>query len=147
MLLAASAGIDLGNQAHTTDPLQRWLLLRLKDLTQAYDFVVEAAETRTIPTGRPLSRSAIWTALASLVLTPTLVVLTTGIGRKRFLQTAETILASILLVALIGIILGLPLGERFSHLAGAAFQSLNHTSSRQALLFSGLRTGRRGRFA
>lgn len=130
MCVSVAAAIDtLSMQAAVaiTPPslLQRWAVLRAQELNQVWRFLTRAAESRSFPSDAPVSHSALWTAVCTLALGQVTVVLVTGVGRRQFVLGVQTVISSLLLLALIGVVLGLPIGDTalFCRHGSAATQS------------------------
>ncbi|KAK9786793.1 hypothetical protein WJX73_010836 [Symbiochloris irregularis] len=97
----------------TPSLLQHWTVVRAQELTQVWRFLTRAAGSRSFPSDAPLSHSAVLTAFCALALGQFTVVLVTGIGRRQILLVLQTVIASLLLLALMGVVLGLPIGAAF----------------------------------
>ena len=91
--------------------LQPWLQHRADDLQLAYDLLLRALQSRSLPAAGQFSSSTVWTAAGTILALQAAVILVTGIGRKSLLQAADTVLATALLIALIALVLALPIGE------------------------------------
>lgn len=72
-------------------------------------------EQQTLPDVAELAPSTVMTSLAVLCAPAVLAVLANRKGRKLMLDAIETILASILVVLLLCIVLGLPIGKALLH--------------------------------
>lgn len=90
--------------------LQRWAVVRVQELDQAWRFLSRAVKHRSFPSDDQLSYSAVWTAFCTLILGQATIVLLTGVGRRHLVLGVQTIVALLLLLALMGVVLGLPVG-------------------------------------
>ena len=93
--------------------LSDWARSRLSDLHTGGQYLTNlwSANGRVASDG--LTSSVIVTTLSAGLLLQVLLSLITGLGRKQLLQGLETIVASFLLVCLLVLVLGLPVGNNF----------------------------------
>lgn len=84
--------------------LQRWAVVRAQELSQVWHVLARAVELRSLSSDIQLPYSALWTVFCTSILAVGLV---TGIGRRG----VQTVVALLLLLALMGVVLGLPLGK------------------------------------
>ena len=68
-------------------------------------------EQRRLPSRTDFNNNVMLTSLGALLLPNLLVILASRKGRKLIFDTVETILAIILIILLLSIVLGLPIGE------------------------------------
>jgi hypothetical protein len=95
------------------EAVQDFLQKRLQDLYVAQSLAVEAYDRRSMPALDALPRDVVLTVVGTWVLAYLLVVVIfSGKVRKFIFDVVETVVASALILLLIGIILGLPIGEQ-----------------------------------
>ena len=71
----------------------------------------QSYQARTLPERDDFTATMLWTSAAVLLLPTLLVILARKKPRKLLLDTLESILAVTLVIILLGIVLGLPVGE------------------------------------
>ena len=87
-----------------------WVQERFAELSTGVQYLTNRA--KSVESGADsVTLSVILTTASTALLLQALVILVTGLGRKQLLQGLETIVASFLLVCLLGLVLGLPVGE------------------------------------
>ena len=92
--------------------LPYWVHERLADLSTGVQYLTKQFSPKSVESGADsVTLSVILTTASTALLLQALVILVTGLGRKQLLQGLETIVASFLLVCLLGLVLGLPVGE------------------------------------
>ncbi len=67
-------------------------------------------DDRRLPSSADLTLSSVLTSIGAVVLANLLVILASRKGRKLVFDTVETILAIVLVILLLSIVLGLPVG-------------------------------------
>ena len=87
--------------------IDRWLA----DLHTASEVFTQCFTSGNLSSTERLSSSVIISAVSAGVLLQVILILVTGVGRKQLLIGAETVIASCLLLCLLLLVLGLPLGE------------------------------------
>lgn len=90
--------------------LTRFLAARLADLHSATSYARRIYQDRALPDSEDLSQGAILTSIGAILLFNVVLALLSARVRKAVLDTLETIVACILIVVLLGIVLGLPVG-------------------------------------
>jgi hypothetical protein len=88
---------------------------RVDDLQLAYKLAADAYATRTLPAFDEIPSHVLLTVAATLMLAQLLLLMLTRSGRKLVIETLDTMAATVLIILLVGIVLGLPVGE---HTAG-----------------------------
>ena len=68
-------------------------------------------QTRTLPVWDDFTASMLWTSVAFILLPNLLVILAKKKSRKMLLDSLESFLAVALVIVLLGIVLGLPVGK------------------------------------
>ncbi|DBB01244.1 hypothetical protein WJX77_008818 [Trebouxia sp. C0004] len=94
---------------------------RIGDLKDAQVLMLDGWQTRSLPSSHVLTLGRILTPLALLVFLNVMLALATSNGRRRFLEVAEAVLASILMAALLVAVLGMPIGAIYLVLKAAAY--------------------------
>lgn len=98
------------------DGWQQFQTDRLQDLQTAYSMLQSIFVTKQLPQPADVSTSVVYTTLVTLVLCNLLGVLVLlPKGRRVIWDVLETILAILLIIALLIVILGLPFGEWLLH--------------------------------
>ena len=92
------------------EPLIIWADHRLSDLQAGVQYLQHSWFGEQSPDPSSLTPSVLLTSVFSLFTLQALLILITGVGRKQLLQGIETVIASFLLLCLIGLVLGLPVG-------------------------------------
>ena len=92
------------------EPLIVWADNRLSDLQTGVQYLQHSWFGEQTPDPSSLTPSVLLTSVFSLFTLQALLILITGVGRKQLLQGIETVIASFLLLCLIGLVLGLPVG-------------------------------------
>lgn len=91
--------------------IKEYLAVKVAELRQAQDIVVRASQAGTFPDLKQVPESVLQTIQGTLLLLGlSLVLLLSRRSRKLALDTAETLVATSLLILIIAIILGLPVG-------------------------------------
>lgn len=99
------------------DPLtafRPWLSERQGDLRQAQAFLASGWASRSFPNFGSVPSSVLWTSAGTILLGQLCFILVSGVGRKPLLQSVEAVLASALLLLLLGLVFSLPLGKQLS---------------------------------
>ena len=99
-----------------TMSLQQFFSSRVEELALAQQLVLQAARDKTVPSLDSVAPEVVRTAAATLVLATFVVfILISSRWRRLLLDTVETIIASILLLLLVGIVVTLPFGTGDEH--------------------------------
>lgn len=117
---------DLGRYVHWpvhspsidrfTMSLQQFFSSRVEELVLAQQLVLQAVRDKTVPSLDSVAPEVVRTAAATLVLATFVVfILISSRWRRLLLDTVETIIASILLLLLVGIVVTLPFGTGDEH--------------------------------
>ena len=92
-----------------------FLAARQQDLQAAWGMLALALRRGSLPASSEMSRSVVWTTLAAVVAPYFVLVLATAKRRKLLFDSVESILAVALVLILLAMVLGLPIGA--SHVA------------------------------
>lgn len=90
--------------------LQEFFDARVADLTVAQGLLSKAIQNKAVPSLNDVPSSAIYTSLAAIVGVQILVMMLTSKGRRVVLDTVETILAVALILVLLAVVIGCPIG-------------------------------------
>lgn len=115
---------------------QQWADERRNDLIDAWQVLQTSYDERRFPTRAEFSLSTVLTSFGAILLANLLVILASRKGRKLVFDTVETILAIVLVILLLSIVLGLPVGAVYLMLKAISYfvGSLWSTPAVQAAL-------------
>lgn len=93
------------------ESLHKFFEQRQADILVAGSILEKSYRDKSLSAWKEIPESALYTTLAAIVLVQLLVTSTTKRGRRVLYDTVETIIAIILIIFLLAIVFGLPLGE------------------------------------
>ncbi|CAK0782677.1 hypothetical protein CVIRNUC_005872 [Coccomyxa viridis] len=103
------------------EQLEKWTQTRTQNLQQTWTILSRSYQTRTLPVWDDFTASMLWTSAALILLPNLLVILAKRKSRKLLLDSLESILAVALVIVLLGIVLGLPVGAVYLMAKGAIY--------------------------
>ncbi|BDA45550.1 hypothetical protein COCOBI_07-3370 [Coccomyxa sp. Obi] len=100
---------------------QQWADERRNDLMDAWQVLQTSYDERRLPSSADLTFSTVLTSIGAVLLANLLVILASRKGRKLVFDTVETILAIVLVILLLSIVLGLPVGAVYLMLKAISY--------------------------
>ena len=102
--------LAFAGQGMSHSDLSDWARSRLSDLHTGGQYLINLWSASDSVASDGLTSSVFVTTVSAAVLLQVLLILISGLGRKQLLQGLETVVASFLLVCLLILVLGLPIG-------------------------------------